>query len=329
MSNDILSIAGTAIVGDLASETRSVCYNLSTMPFIGFLVAIIAQVFNGTVSVFDKFLLQRTLKPTVFAFWISLTSLSAFILLPFGFQIPVGNQWFLDLAAGATFVLAVIFLYEALQKEELTRVVPIIGALTPIFTLIIAYFFLGEILTSNQFIAVLILILGVFLLTYRHSPKPSNWLILVCAILAAFGFALSSVLMKEVFNQQPFIAGLAWSRLGGLIIIPIVLFDRVSREEIFKKRELPKKGNIIIFGVGRIFSASGFVLINLAYAILNPAIVNALAGVQYAYLFVAGLMLGKFWPQLFSEKLERRYLFSKIAGLVIIIIGTVILSWAS
>lgn len=297
------------------------------MIFWGIIIAIVAQIFNGTVSVLDKFLLQRTLRPAVFAFWISLTALGAFLLLPLGFGVPIGaNQWFLDLTAGAVFTLAVVFMYEAFQKEELTRVVPIIGSFTPIFTLLIAYFFLGETLAPIQLFAVLTLILGVILLTYRHSPKPSNWLIIACAILSAFGFALSSILMKEIFFHQTFAAGLAWSRLGGLIIIPIVLFDSQSRHQIFQKKELPKKGNILTFGFGRALSASGFVLINLAYAILNPAIVNALQGVQYAYLFVAGLLLGRFWPQLFHEPMERHWFWLKVVGLVVIIIGSILLS---
>lgn len=296
------------------------------MPFVGFLVTIVGQIFNGTVSVFDKFLLQKQLRPAVFAFWISLTSLGAFLLLPFGFGLPQGGQWFLDLAAGATFALSVIFMYEALQKEELTRVVPTIGALTPVFTLAIAYFFLGETLTSLQITAVFILILGIILLTYRHSSKPSNWLILACAILAAFGFALSSILMKEIFTYQPFFSGLAWSRLGGLILIPIVLLDRQSRVEIFQKKELPKEGSIKIFLIGRFFSASGFVLVNWAYAILNPVIVNALAGVQYAFLFVMSFFVSRFWPNVAKEQLNQKMLIIKISGLASIIIGIIILA---
>lgn len=299
------------------------------MAFLGFLAAIVAQIFNGTVSVFDKFLLQRTLRPATFAFWISFTALSAFVLLPFGFKLPVGNQWFLDLAAGAVFILALIFMYEAFQKEELTRVVPIIGSLTPVFTLLISYFVFGETLNSPQFIAFLILVLGIVLLTYRHSPKPSNWLILACAILAAFGFALSSVLMKGIFSQQPFFSGLAFSRLGGLIIIPIVLLDAQSRLDIFQKREVPKHGNTYVFFAGRFFSGSGFVLVNWAYAILSPTIVNALQGVQYAFLFILSSFLSRFWPAVLRESVERKVIFRKIAGLVCVIAGSIILALQS
>lgn len=299
------------------------------MVFFGFLIAIVAQIFNGTVSVFDKFLLEKTLKPTVFAFWISITSLIALVALPFDFSLPAPHMWFINLAAGATFSLAVLFMYAALHREEVTRVMPVIGSLIPVFTLIIAYFTLGDRLEPIQVVAIGILCLGIIFLTYRHSQKPVNYLIMTSAVLAAFAFALSSVLMKEIFNVQSFISGLAWSRLGGLIVVPLVLMDRESRNEIFRKREMPKHGNTIIFFLGRTFSGAGFLLVNFAYVLLTPAIVNALQGVQYAYLFLANLILGKFWPKLFNEKYTRRTLALKISGVLIIILGSVILALKS
>jgi len=297
------------------------------MAFLGIPIAILAQIFNGTVSVLDKFLLEKTLKPTVFAFWISITSLVALALLPFSFSLPPSYMWPINLGAGASFSLAVLFMYAALQKEEVTRVMPVIGSLIPVFTLIIAYFTLGDRFELLQLVAIGVLCVGIIFLTYRHSQKPVNYLIMASAVLAAFAFALSSVLMKEIFNVQSFVSGLAWSRLGGLIVIPLVLMDEGSREEIFRKREVPKSGNTIIFFLGRTFSGLGFLMVNFAYVLLNPVIVNALQGVQYAYLFLANLVLGKFWPKLFDEKISRRTLVLKVCGVLIIILGSVILAF--
>lgn len=296
------------------------------MAIVGFFIAIIAQIFNGTVSVFDKFLLQRVLKPATFAFWISLTSLVALLFLPFGFAWPNAHQWFLDLAAGAIFTLGVLFMYAALNKEEVTRVMPIVGCFVPVFTILITSIILKDWIGPGELMAIIILIAGTFLLTYRHSNVPTKYLILVYAVLAAFAFAFSSVLMKEIFLTQSFIAGLAWSRLGGLIVWPIALLDSETRSQIFTKREVPEHGNTVIYFIGRAFSGAGFVLVNFSYALLSPVVVNALQGIQYAYLFVANLLLGKFWPQLFNEHLDRKYLTFKIIGLVTIIVGSVILA---
>lgn len=297
--------------------------------FWGILITIFAQVVNGTVSVFDKFMLQRSLRPTNFAFWIALTSLSVFVLLPFNFALPHGSQWYFDLAAGATFIFAVFFMYVAMEREEITRVVPVIGCLTPVFTLFISSYYLKDSLELNQIIAVIIILLGIFLLTYQHSQKPIHWLIFSSAFVAAFLFAFSAVLMKNIFSDQAFIPALAWSRLGGIIIIPFLLLDRQTRIDIFQKREIPQKGNFLIFGLGRVFSASGFILINYAYFLLNPTIVNALQGIQYAYLFLATLLLSRFWPQILTEKISRPLMSAKISGIAVIILGTVLLAFNS
>lgn len=296
------------------------------MPIIGFAIAIIAQIFNGTVSVFDKFLLEKSLKPMVFTFWISLGSLGTLFLLPFDSTLPEPQMWVINLGAGASFSLAVLFMYTALRHEEVTRVMPVIGSLVPVFTLIIAYFTLGDNLDTIQLLAILILSLGIIFLTYRHSSKPVNYTIMASAVLASFGFALSSILMKEIFVEQSFISGLAWSRLGGLIIFPLVLMDSESRNQIFRHRDLPKSGNTAIFLLGRVFSGAGFLLVNLAYFLLNPIIVNALQGVQYAYLFIANLILGRFWPKLFNEKLNTSTMVLKISGVLIIILGSIMLA---
>lgn len=296
------------------------------MAFLGISIAILAQLFNGTVSVFDKFLLSKTLRPTNFAFWVSLIGLSAFLLLPFDLNFPQGSQWILDLAAGASFVLAIFFMYVSLEKEEVTRVIPIIGCLTPVFTLLISNLYFSESFTSSEIMAIGILLMGIFFLTYRHSPKHTNHLILSSAIVAAFLFALSSVLMKEIFTNQSFISGLCWSRLGGLIIIPLVLMDRQTRFEIFIRRKIPQKGNFFVFLVGRIFSGGGFILINLAYSVIGPVVVNSLEGVQYALIFVANLTLKPIFPQIINETYTKKILLLKILGLISIIIGTIVLS---
>lgn len=293
----------------------------------GIIAAIIAHILNGSVSVIDKFLLAKTFRqPAAYAFWIGLLSLGTFILLPFGFALPSGLQWFLDLAAGATFVLALYFFYIALLAEETSRVVPVIGSLIPIFTLFLAYIFLNERLTSIQILAISILILGIILLTLRRSKVPVNLKFLFAAPIAALFFAISSVLMKEVFETQPFFAGLAWSRLGGVFIALLFLVWSKNRQAIFEKQEGLSGFKTVLFLVARLFSAFGFILFNLAISLISPTIVNALQGFQYAFLFGLILLLTKFWPQIIKEPLTRSTLVAKSLGILSIIIGSLILS---
>lgn len=294
---------------------------------LGLSIAIAAHILNGSVSIIDKFLLTKTFRqPAAYAFWIGLLGLGALVLLAFGFAWPTPVQWLIDLSAGATFVLALYFLYVAIQSEEISRVAPIVGSLTPVFTIFFARLFLAESLNFNQIIAIIILILGIILLTFRRSQVPINFKLLSAAPLAALLFAASSVLMKEAFSEQSFFAGLAWSRLGGLPIILLFLAWAKNRQAIFEKEERPKGARLLLFLGGRIFSAAGFLLVNLAIALISPTIVNALQGVQYAFIFCASLIFTKIWPQIIKEQFSRSMIVVKIIGILAIIVGSIALS---
>lgn len=293
---------------------------------LGMIVAIFAHILNGSVSILDKFLLTKTFKePAAYAFWIGLMGLATFFLLPFGFTLPHGTQWTIDLAAGATFVLALYFFYMAIQSEEVSRVIPIIGSMIPIVTLILSYIYLDERLAQGQIWSILVLIVGIILLTFRRSRKAINYKMILAAPMAAILFSLSSVLMKEVFIDQPFFGGLAWSRLGGFFIALIFLVWPENRSQIFKKEERPHGKRLWVFLSSRVFSASGFILVNFAISLSSPTIVNALQGVEYAFLFGLTFVLTKFHPQIIREQISRTSLYIKISGIIIIIIGTIIL----
>jgi uncharacterized membrane protein len=51
-------------------------------------------------------------------------------------------------------------LYSAIQATSISRVLPIEGGFIPMFTLVLAYFVLGERLTEYQYIAFVFLVFG-------------------------------------------------------------------------------------------------------------------------------------------------------------------------
>ncbi|MBU4223658.1 hypothetical protein KJ934_00250, partial [Patescibacteria group bacterium] len=91
------------------------------------LIAVLAQVVLGTSAVFDKLLLKRKFfDPLVYTFWLGLLGVFALVILPFGLAQPgnfflVGftilplNTIITAVIAGALFVLAMLFLFYALD----------------------------------------------------------------------------------------------------------------------------------------------------------------------------------------------------------------------
>ena len=72
----------------------------------------------------------------IMGFYIFIFLMYNFVLLFFDPTIPPLTILLLDLAAGFIFLFTLVFWYKALHQSEATRVVPIVGALTPIFSFI-------------------------------------------------------------------------------------------------------------------------------------------------------------------------------------------------
>jgi drug/metabolite transporter (DMT)-like permease len=66
-------------------------------------------------------------------------------------------------------LFTLVFWYKALHQSEATRVVPIVGALTPIFSFIFSYLFLGAHLSPQQFAAFIVLIAGGLLISIKRT----------------------------------------------------------------------------------------------------------------------------------------------------------------
>ncbi|MDP1709262.1 MAG: EamA family transporter, partial [Candidatus Komeilibacteria bacterium] len=201
-------------------------------------IVITGHLLNALAFLMDKFLLTKKVpSPFAYAFFIGLFGIVAAALIPFGFSVPAVPAIMRALLGGATFVLALIFFFAALKENEASRVVPLSGGLVPGFTIIFAYFLLDERLALQQLIAFAALVLGGILITIETNRQPKKqassnrgylW-----ALVSAVIFALSSVIMKIVFNEQAFISGFVWSRIGGFLAALLILLIPAQRYQIF------------------------------------------------------------------------------------------------
>jgi drug/metabolite transporter (DMT)-like permease len=133
-------------------------------------VAITAYFINAGIYIADKFLLSKKIHSSItYAFYVGMWSIFNFIILAFDYWTPDLRELGIDLLAGLLFLATLVFWYKALHQSEATRVVPIVGALTPIFSLMLSYIFLGESLTERQLLAFVVLINGGVLISVKHT----------------------------------------------------------------------------------------------------------------------------------------------------------------
>ena len=210
------------------------------------IITILSYFIFATVSLLDKYLLtSRIPNSKVYAFYIGIFGILVLVLAPFvGFYIPEKSQIALSLLAGAVFVCGLFWFYKALQFFETSRVVPAIGGLTPLFTFGLIYvFFSGkEALSSKEFIAFILLILGSVLINFKKE-KLINLKNVKFSLLAASFFSLSFVLTKYVYLALPFWTGFIWRSIGGFLmaICFFIFFQRLKKKFLKKEKNFQKK----------------------------------------------------------------------------------------
>jgi hypothetical protein len=292
-------------------------------------VAALAYFFFALGSLFDRYLLAGSLlSPKAYAFYVGAMGILALILIPFGFIVPDLDQVFLSLLAGGVWIWAVFLLYRAISKSEVSRVVPAVGGLLPIFTLLIVFVFSSQKINIDfsYIFALILLILGSILITFEKGISFQN---IKNAAEAAFLFSWGFFLMKRVYEVQPFISGFVWMRIGGALASPIFLVSKKARRQIFVQKSITKTQVSLPLITAQIFGGLGFALQNYSVylaEISQVPLINALEGIRYVFLLLFIFVLGKRLPHLLKEKASKTTLLQKIVAILLIEIGLVFLA---
>ncbi|MDP6756431.1 MAG: DMT family transporter [Patescibacteria group bacterium] len=292
------------------------------------IIVLAGHFLNAFAFLMDKFLLTKKIpSPFVYAFFIGVLGILALVLIPFGVIIPSSVEIIRALIAGATFIIALVFFFAGLKENEASRVVPLTGGFVPAFTFVLAYFFLAERLGQIEILAFAALVIGGVLITLDRNGK-GNAKGYMYAVIAALIFAISFVITKQVFIEQAFISGFVWSRIGGFLMALSFLLIPSARHGILHQPKQKNKGSTaVLFFTGQATGALGFVLVNYAISLASVSLVNAMQGVQYAFLLVMVLILSKKFPKILSEKLSGGALMQKVIAIILISIGIILIAF--
>jgi uncharacterized membrane protein len=296
------------------------------MPWV--VVALAGHLANALVFVIDKVLLRATLRhPTVYVFYIGLLGLLSVALVPFGrFELPPTYLAVQSAFAGVAFTGALLCFFTALQRGEASRVVPAVGGLVPVWTVPLATFVLGERLPAAEWPGFTLLVAGAVLIAYEPGRGrvrlrwAEAWLIVMAAAL----FASSFTVAKSVYLGTGFVNGFVWMRLFGFLsVLPLLALPATARAvRLASRGRASRERPSPLFFVGQGLGAVGFVLLNWGVKLApRVAIVNALQGVQYAFLFLLTLLLARAAPRLLHERLTRPVIAQKTAALLLLAIG--------
>ncbi|MFA6594170.1 MAG: EamA family transporter [Candidatus Buchananbacteria bacterium] len=298
-----------------------------------FPISIISYFLNSVALLMDKFLLEKKIpNPAIYTLAICLLGVISLALLPFGWQQPGAGELFWALAAGMVFTPALYFMFLALKNGESSRVVPFLGGLQPIIILPLAWYFLGEVFSPAFYVALFLFCAGTILISYEQGQAKK--IAYAYGIIAAVLFAASLVMSKWVYYQMDtFITPFVLTRLGSalaalpLIFLPGVIWLKTKKNPPAGRKKSKQPWLLLI--IGQSCGALASVGVNWAIAISHNAttIINAMQGLQYVFLFVAVLILTKFFPKILKENMRPAVLVQKALATGLIILGLVLVAF--
>ncbi len=298
--------------------------------------AILAHVANGAVFIVDKSLLGKNNavgNPIQYALYSAALAGLALMLIPFTW--PAYSSFVLawSLVAGLVHIAALYVFFVAMRFGEPSRVVPITGSFVPLFTILFAYLFLGEAFTVPQFGGMGLLIAGGYLLSMRRSGGDGRrglMLPLLAGALFAAYFAVTKYLYDNA--NDVFLGIFITTRAveSAIALLGIVVIHRgalipVTRADSSSPRAGAKKRIPVLFIANKGLAAGAFLLQTYAISLGSVSVVNALQGVQFAFVFVMAIIFSRFFPKAFTEEVSRGALLQKFTGIVLVSIGVALL----
>ena len=293
-----------------------------------FIVAILAYFFLAVSSLGDKIFLKGKEDPKTYVFYVCLLSGLIVFLIPFiTFNIQPFNILIWPILEGIIYAGALYTLYYALDRFEVSVVIPVLGGLQPVFIFLLSFLFFNITEVSFQnIIALIVLIIGTVLISLNGKMKFKSKGLLFC-FLPAFLFALDFILTKQVFLNQSFLEGLVYMRVSSCLIVLFFLFNGKFRRNIFKEGKKSKKKTIFLGAQGA--GAIGALLQSYAISLVpaaSLAILNALKGTQYVFLLILTFIISIFYSKILKEDFHRKNLIIKVISIIIIGLGIALLT---
>ncbi|MDP3963970.1 MAG: DMT family transporter [bacterium] len=286
------------------------------------LLALSAYTVMAGVGIVDKYFVTRRM-PNALAYGFSVGALGLVFALaiPFGFSLPSFSVWLATFLSGLIFTASLIMLFWTLERGDVSRVIPTMGALFPVFTLVLAFFIVGERFDGEILVVFAVLVASSVLLSIsREKGEAPALVVFGGASVVALGYALSSVLAKYAFDHHPFLSSFIWMRLAGGVTALALLLVPSWRRQIFgviNKRE-SGKGLLVMV---RIAAGAAFITLHYAISIGPVTLVNALKGFEFAILFITTLLSSKYFPHIVRESFERKLIAMKSIGIAGIVAG--------
>jgi len=299
---------------------------------------IIPPVVFAIANHFDKHLVEKYFKGGgvgSLAIFSALIGLPVFLLIwafnPDVFGLEPASRLLLILN-GAIYICGVIPYIYALEKDEASIVSPLF-LLIPVIGYILGYIFLNETLTMIQLVGSLVIMFGALGLTLEITKGEKVKLklsVLFLMLLSSALLALNRFMFKFIAVEEgvSFWTTAFWEYLGFfLFAVFLFVFIAPYRKQFLEVFRENKKKVLGINAANEVINIIGEISLHFATLIAPLAVVLWISeGFQPMFVLIFAIIITKFFPKWGEEKLEKRHLVQKVLAILVMFVGTYLLS---
>jgi drug/metabolite transporter (DMT)-like permease len=282
---------------------------------------------------FDKYLVERYFKHTDVAVLLLFTALIGVLTLPFiaWFEptvlAPRPASIALIVLSGVLYMGAMLFYLHALQSDEASVVAPFFQAV-PLFGYVLAYFILGERLSTLQITGGALIIVGTLIVSLRFGQKTHRFklrlvLLMLCCGLAA---ATASLIFKMFAIEVAFWTTTFWMFVGEAVFGAALLCVGSYRRQLVDLFRSNAAALLSINGSNELINLGGSLGNRYALMFAPLSIVQAISSTTALFVFAFGVLLSILFPQFGRETLSWRDLLQKGAAAVLVGLGVALVT---
>lgn len=287
--------------------------------------ALLAPVVYTIVIFIDKYILSREIRdysgmPIFTALTGFFAGVACFVIA--GYPVLSFYDGLIVLATGILTVWGLYFYFQALAQDDASNVI-VFFQLIPLLVLIMAYIFLGDVITWKQMVGFVVILMSVLMVSIKDGKKDvrlSRTLALV--FLVDIFWSAASVLMKYAVDTNSFAAIISYESfgvtLGGVLLY--VCFPSIRAGFYKNISSLHKRVFGMLFVNEALFILSKS-LAYYAYSFGPAALVSVIGSTQTFFGIVLGWILTIMMPKVFCEQIRRQTLIRKMLAAAVLSVG--------
>ena len=294
--------------------------------------AIVSAVLLAVANVVDSHLIKKRM-PSLWSFLVLAGPLHVLFGIIFLQFYPLADgvgafPWFIALGSSVLRSVAVLLMLYDMRTEEVSRIIPVVNT-QPIFVAILAAPLLGEALSGQQWLAIVLMVAGAILISMKWDGEKRG-----ARLRRSFVMLVTSSLLFGVANVGTKY-GMDYFSSWNMYCIGSFCFGSMfflialwARPQVFRDlRDMEHRGNILtVVGINETVALAGIILSFWAMERGPISLVTAIQGSRPLFVFLIALILSVFIPAALDEHWSRGVVALKVVSIALIVGGVMIIN---